>query len=415
MRKPWGLAVTLTLLVNLVVGGTSAGQVENLRWQDKTKIGFMGNGNLLIAPMSENHVGSNPTAGLGAFLDYQIKNNLYLNVTLDYNRINVDTEPELKSDIIRLSLGGKYYFLPKTKINPFIGAGLGPFSFTQTGYRAASDRYFDFITCGGLGAEISFYDILGNNSEFAKKLHIVPRFNYNISFSDDIDQSEGWDTFITASLGFSYDLSAPKIVSKKKHKEKIVKVEKPKKPKEVKAPEKKAEKIEKEELKSEKVQEKPEEKEEPVKEPKEKEQKVEKIQEKPEKEVQPEFYDELQYMIKPHDYLAKIARQLYGDKSKWKSIWKWNEELVGNDPNLIYPYYELQLKNVPVESTASLEYDYYKYEVGSNEDLRSIASKEYGSSYAWVIIYRDNKSIINLKERLTSGTVLKLRTKLFNQ
>ncbi|MCF7741049.1 MAG: hypothetical protein K9N00_04565, partial [Candidatus Marinimicrobia bacterium] len=232
--------------------------------------------------------------------------------------------------------------------------------------------------------------------------------------------------FINASLGFSYDLSAPKIESKKKpNKEKIVKVKKTKKVDEKKETKKVEPKIEnkevetdKEKVKAEKVKEKPKmpaKETEPAEKPKKKEPTVEKIQEKVEKEVQPEFHKELKYMIKPHDYLAKIARNLYDDKSKWKNIWEWNDDLVGENPNLIYPYYELHLKNVPAESISKLNYDFYKYEVADNENLRSIALKEYGSPYAWVIIYRDNKDKINLKEGLPAGTILKLRTELYNQ
>jgi nucleoid-associated protein YgaU len=125
--------------------------------------------------------------------------------------------------------------------------------------------------------------------------------------------------------------------------------------------------------------------------------------------------DEMNYMIKPHDWLSKIAKHEYGEMSMWKKIYSWNKEKIGDNPDLIFPFHELLLKNVPGERAKPLEYDYYNYEVKSNESLWSIAGKEYDNSYAWIVIMRDNADVLGSNiNNIEPGTVLKLRTKIFN-
>ncbi|MCF7886174.1 MAG: LysM peptidoglycan-binding domain-containing protein [Candidatus Marinimicrobia bacterium] len=121
------------------------------------------------------------------------------------------------------------------------------------------------------------------------------------------------------------------------------------------------------------------------------------------------------YMIKPNDWLSKIAQKEYGEISMWKKIYSWNEEKIGNNPNLIYPFHELLLKNVPKERAKPLEYDYYNYEVKNNESLWSIAGNEYDNSYAWIVILRDNADVLGSDiDNIEPGTVIKLRTKILN-
>lgn len=44
-----------------------------------------------------------------------------------------------------------------------------------------------------------------------------------------------------------------------------------------------------------------------------------------------------EYTVKSGDCLSAIARQVYGDASKWKKIYEANKSIIGNNPNLIYP------------------------------------------------------------------------------
>jgi len=120
------------------------------------------------------------------------------------------------------------------------------------------------------------------------------------------------------------------------------------------------------------------------------------------------------YMIKPGDYLSLIALQEYDKLGMWRLIYKWNRKKIGQNPNLIYPFRELLLKK-PKEIANDLEYEFYDYTVKANESLWSIAGKEYKNHYAWIVILRDNADVVGSNlEDIPTGTVLKLRTNLFN-
>jgi len=119
------------------------------------------------------------------------------------------------------------------------------------------------------------------------------------------------------------------------------------------------------------------------------------------------------YMVKPNDWLSKIAMNEYGKVGMWKAIYRWNRKKIGDNPNLIYPFHEFLLKK-PKEIANPVEYDFYEYTVKRNESLWSIAGKEYGNNYAWIVILRDNADVLGANlEKIPAGTVLKLRTKLF--
>jgi len=144
--------------------------------------------------------------------------------------------------------------------------------------------------------------------------------------------------------------------------------------------------------------------------------KAPKVVEKEVVEELPEVYEPLpesvwvKYMIQPNDYLTKIAKKEYGVVTMWRSIWDWNYELIGDNPDLIYPYEELSLKK---EASKAVEvcYEYVDYTVEKGENLWCIAEKVYGNSYAWIIILRDNLDVLGTDyNRIKPGMVLKLRT-----
>ena len=120
------------------------------------------------------------------------------------------------------------------------------------------------------------------------------------------------------------------------------------------------------------------------------------------------------YMIKPGDYLSLIALQQYNKLGMWRLIYQWNRKKIGQNPNLIYPFHELLLKK-PKEIANDLEYEFYDYTVKANESLWGIAGKVYKNHYAWIVILRDNADKLGSNlEDISPGTVLKLRTNLFN-
>lgn len=43
------------------------------------------------------------------------------------------------------------------------------------------------------------------------------------------------------------------------------------------------------------------------------------------------------YTVKSGDCLSAIARQVYGDASKWTKIYEANKDVIGGNPHLIYP------------------------------------------------------------------------------
>ncbi len=123
--------------------------------------------------------------------------------------------------------------------------------------------------------------------------------------------------------------------------------------------------------------------------------------------------DSYLYMIRHNDYLYKIAIDEYGDPDEWRRIYDWNRELIGDDPNLIYPYNELELRK-PENEITRWEYDYTIHVVGEGETLWSIAGEEYGDEIAWIVIFWDNEETLNSnKNRLEPGMELRIRTDLW--
>ncbi len=121
----------------------------------------------------------------------------------------------------------------------------------------------------------------------------------------------------------------------------------------------------------------------------------------------------VKYMIQPNDYLTKIALQEYGVVTMWREIWDWNVEIIGDDPDLIYPFEELSLKKDAADVEEVAVYEYETYTVQEGESLWCISKKLYGNSYAWIVLLRDNMETLgNDYDSITAGMVLKVRTKI---
>ncbi len=119
------------------------------------------------------------------------------------------------------------------------------------------------------------------------------------------------------------------------------------------------------------------------------------------------------YIIRPNDYLTKIAFNEYGNPAKWQSIYKWNRQRIGDDPNNIYPYRDLELFKPP-EEIAAVEYEYILHTVASGENLWSIAGEAYSDERAWIVIFWDNEKLLSDNSGyIKPGMELKIRTQLW--
>ena len=120
------------------------------------------------------------------------------------------------------------------------------------------------------------------------------------------------------------------------------------------------------------------------------------------------------YLIRPDDYLTKIAWQEYGNPNEWRRIYSWNRDRIGDDPNLIYPYHELALYK-PESEIERWDYDYIIHVVDEGESLWSIAGKEYGDEIAWSVLFWDNEDALNVNAgMLKPGMELRIRTQLWS-
>jgi len=134
----------------------------------------------------------------------------------------------------------------------------------------------------------------------------------------------------------------------------------------------------------------------------------------PEEVVQPVDEDVwVKYMIQPNDYLTKIAMKEYGVVTMWREIWNWNLDVIGDNPDLIYPFEELSLKKNAADVDEKEACEYEAYTVKEGETLWCISKKLYGNSYAWIVILRDNMDVLgNDYDSIQPGMVLKVRTEL---
>ena len=108
------------------------------------------------------------------------------------------------------------------------------------------------------------------------------------------------------------------------------------------------------------------------------------------------------YTVKKGDFLYKISgvEEIYADPLRWKRIWRANRGTIEgfNDPNLIYPDWEL---TVPRDWP-------YSYTVKEGENLWQIARywEVYGQGNAWTQIYQANKDKIKDPNLIRPGWVL---------
>jgi nucleoid-associated protein YgaU len=118
------------------------------------------------------------------------------------------------------------------------------------------------------------------------------------------------------------------------------------------------------------------------------------------------------YMIKRGDILTRIALNEYGNASMWKEIYAWNKEIIGGNPDKIFPYNFLSLKR-KVSEAKNCDIDYFQYEIQPGDTAWNLAQRVYGDELAWVVIYMDNSELISSNNGiLQPGTFFKMRKNL---
>ena len=119
------------------------------------------------------------------------------------------------------------------------------------------------------------------------------------------------------------------------------------------------------------------------------------------------------YIIRPDDYLTKIAFHEYGNPNDWQKIYRWNRSRIGTDPNLIYPFRDLELYK-PEEEIRATEYDFLMHTVQEGENLWTIAGAELQDERAWIILFWDNEDLLKSNAGLVRpGMELKVRSRLW--
>lgn len=108
--------------------------------------------------------------------------------------------------------------------------------------------------------------------------------------------------------------------------------------------------------------------------------------------VDPPPYATYFYVVRPGDWLSKIALAEYGDTTQWHNIYAWNRSEIGDNPNFIYPYREFQLRK-PEDEVARQYQLFGLHFVQKGESLWSIAAKVYGDPTAWLLIFHDNRPV----------------------
>ena len=104
------------------------------------------------------------------------------------------------------------------------------------------------------------------------------------------------------------------------------------------------------------------------------------------------------YLVKPGDTLMKIARGVYGDASRWRSIYNANRERL-RSPHDLKPGMKLLL--LPKDLPYAIEYT-----VREGDTLSKIALEFYGDAACAKIIAEENA--LPDPDMLTPGQVLKI-------
>lgn len=102
------------------------------------------------------------------------------------------------------------------------------------------------------------------------------------------------------------------------------------------------------------------------------------------------------YTVRSGDTLTAIALQVYGDATRWRSIYEANRSTIGSNPNLIRPSQKLVVPALPQKGGTNKPPATSQriYTVRSGDTLSAIALEFYGDGTLWPLIYAANRATI---------------------
>jgi nucleoid-associated protein YgaU len=101
-----------------------------------------------------------------------------------------------------------------------------------------------------------------------------------------------------------------------------------------------------------------------------------------------------QYTVQKGDSLWNIAKDHLGGGAKWQEIYQLNQNLIGQNPDLIYPGTTLQLPGGAPEIASGGTTTMTNYIVKPGDNLWDISHDMLGKGSSWGDIYQANKDII---------------------
>lgn len=107
-----------------------------------------------------------------------------------------------------------------------------------------------------------------------------------------------------------------------------------------------------------------------------------------------------QYVVQKGDSLWNIAKDQLGGGAKWQEIYQLNQNLIGQNPDLIYPGTTLQLPGGGSEIANAGTTSLTNYTVKPGDNLWDISHDMLGEGKNWGDIYNLNKDVIGANPSL---------------
>lgn len=103
------------------------------------------------------------------------------------------------------------------------------------------------------------------------------------------------------------------------------------------------------------------------------------------------------YTVQKGDCLWNIAREHMGEGLKWQDLYKLNQDVLGANPDLIYPGTTIQIPGQGAEIASSGSVDYV---VQPGDNLWNISKDHLGQGHMWGDIYHLNQDVIGANPSL---------------